>query len=1112
MVLTPVAVVCGTTGSLREGGRENIGQVAEIGLRGGHSADWTAVTDTVTFLVADLDPAARPVWTGPAPALLQSAMDAVAVAHGGRRSGGRPGGGFVAMFASARDAVSAATELRRRAAGELAGQVRIALHSGDAQAHDEGRYTGPSLRRAQRLRDCANGGQSVLSSLTASLVAETLPADLVLRDRGVHRLRDLSHPERVFELRAVDDDREPQPLRSLDVAPHNLPVELTSFVGRRDELAELHRLLSGERLVTATGPGGAGKTRLAAHAAADQAGRWPDGIWWVELAGVTDAGRVADEVATTLGVLVEPVQGPLRSLARELSSRRLLICLDNCEHVLDATAEVARTLLEACAEVTVLATSREPLGVPAEAVWSVPPLAEDDALWLFVERGAQVRPGFTLDERSEATLRRMCRRLDGIPLALELAAAWLRTLTPQEIESGLDDRFALLVRGARGAAERQQTLAASIQWSHDLLDERDRVVFRNLAVFAGGFDLAAARAVCTDQPSVLDPLGRLVDKSLVVAEHREGHARYRLLESIRDYAAGRLDECGEVATARDRHLDHYLALVEDAAPLLDEDKDRWLARIRAEQDNIRAALEWGLEVRDPRRGRRLAAGLAWLWQLDRHGHVGIALLQRAVLRAPEDRSLLQARLLVGIALIADTAAPLELEYDVAQQALEIANEHGDDRLRALCLGLAAVGRFYADPDGAWKLAEAAVEAARSGGERFILAASPGLQAIILNLRDRHDEAQPVFEQSVAALLRRRDRGVASTLLAFQAQGALATGDAATALALARRGVEVAEPLADYLRVGIARSVLAYVLGATGELDAGLERLASMVRLVEGAGRDVFVPGLARVLGTLRLWRGDVAEAARWLGTETGPDAAAPGTYLEAQALPAFAGALRRLAREDEARAAAGRALELAQAIDLPRAKADALDEQARLADADTALERHHQALGVRVDHGLRSGYPESLEALAALAADGGQPAHAARLLAAAVRARRELSRPRPPVDQPAHDALLASLRTAAGFDDAWTAGAELWVDDAVGYARRSRGTRDRPSSGWASLTPAERDVVRLAVEGLNNPTIGARLFMSRSTVKTHLSHVYAKLGVANRTELAAAVAQRPGEG
>jgi ATP/maltotriose-dependent transcriptional regulator MalT len=350
------------------------------------------------------------------------------------------------------------------------------------------------------------------------------------------------------------------------------------------------------------------------------------------------------------------------------------------------------------------------------------------------------------------------------------------------------------------------------------------------------------------------------------------------------------------------------------------------------------------------------------------------------------------------------------------------------------------------------------------------------------------------------------------LLAFQAQGALATGDAATALALARRGVEVAEPLADYLRVGIARGVLASVLGATGELDAGLERLASMVRLSEGAGREVFVPGLARALGTLHLWRGDVAEAARRLATETGPDAAAPGTYVEAQALPALAGALRRLGREDEARAAAGRALELAQAIDMPRVMADALDEQARLADADTALERHHQALGIRVDHGLRGGYPESLEALAALAAHGGQPAHAARLLAAAVRARREVSLPLPPVDRPAHDALLASLRAAEGFDDAWSAGAELWVDDAVGYARRSRGTRDRPSSGWASLTPAERDVVRLAADGLNNPEIGARLFMSRSTVKTHLSHVYAKLGVANRTELAAAVAQRPGEG
>jgi predicted ATPase/DNA-binding CsgD family transcriptional regulator len=1070
-----------------------------------HPTPGHAPAGTVTVLLADLDPATRPVWSGSAPARLQAAVDAAAATHGGRRAAGRPGEGFVAVFDSAPDAVAAAMTLQRSVGRE----VRAALHSGDAPLGDDGRYTGATLRRGRRLLDSANGGQAVMSSFTASLVTDDLPPGAVLQDRGVHRLRDLSAAERIFELRQGDDEGDSPPLRSLDATPHNLPVELTSFVGRRAELAEVHRLLAAEGLLTIIGPGGCGKTRLAAHAAADQSGRWRDGMWWVELAGVSDPGLVADQVATALGVLVEPVRGALASLAQELSTRRLLICLDNCEHVLDASATVARTLLETCPEVTVLATSREPLDVPGEVVWSVPGLNDDDAVGLFLERGSQVRPGFTLDAANEPTLRTICARLDGIPLALELAAAWLRALTPQEIEQGLEDRFALLVRGPRGAAERQQTLAASIQWSHDLLDEPDRVVFRTLAVFAGSFDLPAARAVCGDEWAVLESLGRLVDKSLVIAEDRDGQARYRLLESIRAYAAARLDECGATRAVRDRHLDHYLALVEDAAPLLGEDKDRWRARVGAEDGDVHAALEWGLQADDPDCGRRLAAGLPWLWHLNRHGHVGLVLLQRAVSRAPGDRSPLQARLLMGIALVADTAAPLGLEYDAAQQALEIATEHGDERLRAMCLALSAVGRFYTDPDGAWRLAEASLRSAQSADERFVLASVPGLQAIILHLRDRHHEARALFDDSVRALVRLGDRGVASTLLSFQALGALAVGDAPTARALAERSLEVAEPLADYHRVGMARSALALVLGSAGDVEAGFERLAPMVRLVEGAGREVFVPGMARVLGTLCLWRGDLDDALRWLRPEAGWTSSATGTYVEAQALPPLAAVLRRLGRDDDARAAVDRALELARSLDLPRVMADAFDEQARLSDPDEGLELHHAALAIRVERGLRQSYPDSLEALAALAAYGGQPGHAARLLAAADRGRSDLSCPLPPVDQPAYDALLARLRATDGFADAWTAGARLPVDEAVGYARRSRGTRDRPAAGWASLTPAERDVVRLAVAGLSNPEIGARLFMSRSTVKTHLSHVYAKLGVANRTELAAAAAQRP---
>jgi predicted ATPase/DNA-binding NarL/FixJ family response regulator len=893
---------------------------------------------------------------------------------------------------------------------------------------------------------------------------------------------------------------------------HTLPVHLTSFVGRRAELAAVSALLRGRRLVTLTGVGGSGKTRIAARLAADQAERWPDGVWWVELETVTDPAQVAEVAAATVGVLVEPVQGSLRSLTVQLWDRRTLVCLDNCEQVLEGAAQVAEALLRSGAEVTVLTTSREPLGVAGETVWQVPPLSEDDALALFLERASLVRPGFTLDASSEAPVRTMCRRLDGIPLALELAAAWLRTLTPRQIVAGLDDRFALLVRGPRGAVPRQQTLAASIAWSHALLVESDRIVFRRLAVFAGGFGLEAARAVAVDgavaRDDVLDALGRLVDKSLVVAEERDGEARYRLLETIRQYAADRLVEADEAAATRDRHLAWYLAFAEALEPEPQRDLDAWRTRLEREHDNLRAALDWGLAAPDPERGRRLTATLPWLWHLHRHGREGLEYLRRAIDRAPVDRSTLQARLLTGIALVADTASPLGLEFDAAQRALAIATEQGDERLRALCLTLSAVGRFYTDFGAAWALTVDALRAAAAAGDAFVADAAWALQGIILHLRDRHREAEPLLESSVEGLLHRH-RGIAATTLAFQASGALYTGRVDLARRLGERAVRIAEPLGDHLRVGSTRSTLAIVHGLAGDVDGGLRLIRPVVRLVEDAGTDVFVPGMARAMGLLHLWRDDPEAAAGWFGREAPSTDPGTETWLMAQSLPGLGAALIALGRLDQARDVLDRVVVVARRLGMPRVLADALEQQGHLSaadnDADRAIDLHHQALAARVEHGLRTFLVDSLEALAALAADAEPIPEAVRFLAASDQARASMAYPRYPARQRIHQATVASLRAALGdrsYRQAWADGARLTLDEAVAYVRRSRGARRRPATGWASLTPTELDVVRLVVDGLSNPEIGSRLFMSRGTVKTHLSHVYAKLGVANRTELA----------
>jgi predicted ATPase/DNA-binding CsgD family transcriptional regulator len=898
---------------------------------------------------------------------------------------------------------------------------------------------------------------------------------------------------------------------------HNLPVQLTAFVGRHAERAGVGDVVQNRRLVTLTGVGGAGKTRLAAQVAADQAGRWPDGVWWVELGAVTDAAEVAEVVAATLGVLVEPVRGPLGSATVALRDRRTLVCLDDCEHVLVGAAEVAAALLGACPAVTVLATSREPLGLPGEAVWQVPPLNEDDALALFVERAGAVRPGFALDASSEAAVRAMCARLDGIPLALELAAAWLRTLTPQQIEAELDDRFALLVRGPRGAVPRQQTLAASIQWSHALLQEPDRMVFRRLAVFPGGFGLEAARAVAAAgavaRDQVLDAVGRLVDKSLVIAEERGPEARYRLLETIRRFAADRLEEAGETAATRDRHLTHVLVFAEGIEPELRRDMDAWRTRLELEQTNLRAALEWGLAAPDPEPGRRLAAALPWLWHLHGQGPEGIDFLRRAIRRAPEDRSRLQARLLTGVALVADTASPFGLEFDAAQRALKIATEQGDQPLRALCLTLSGVGRFFTDFDAAWALSVQGLEVAEAAGDAFVVDAARALQGIILHLRDRHDAAEPLL-RSAAEGLRRRHRGIAATTLGFQASGAMSTGRLDQARRLGEQAVRVAEPLGDYHRVGSSRSVLALVSGLAGDVEAGLELMRPVLRLVEGAENDVFVPGMARTMGALELWRGDPEAAVRWFEREARSTDRGAETWIAAQAMPGLGAALRSAGRADQAQGVLERAVGVARRLGMPRVVAEALEQQAYLAaddDPERAVDLHHQALAERAEHELRTFYVDSLDALATLDGRAQPTPEAVRVLAASDRARRAMAYPRDPARQLAHGTTVEGLRTALGdrsFTEAWAEGARLTLEEAVAYVRRARGSRRRPSTGWDSLTPTELEVVRLVVDGLNNPEIGRRLFMSRGTVKAHLSHVYAKLGVANRTELATRTGQR----
>jgi predicted ATPase len=487
---------------------------------------------------------------------------------------------------------------------------------------------------------------------------------------------------------------------------HNLPVELTRFVGRGEELGDIERLVASRRLVTLAGVGGCGKTRLAVQLGARLASQWSDGAWLVDLGPVTDPEQVPRLAAATLGVLIEPAGDSVQAFAAQLRQRNVLLCLDTCEHLIDSVAALVETVLRSCPGVSVLATSREPLGVAGETVWRVPSLKEDEAVELFVDRANLAAPGFD-PHTTQTDVRAVCSRVDNIPLAVELAAAWVRALSPAQIASGLDDRFRLLAGGPRRAIPRHQTLQASMAWSHALLQDHEKLVFRRMAVFSGNFALDAVEAVCGGS---LDMLGRLVDKSLVVVREGADRVQYRLLDTVRQYAEGELRASGEAEAIQDRHLDYYLARAEDAQAGLETDQDLWRRELRGEHDNINAALDWGLS-RPGDRGRRLAAAMARQWFICGQAHVGLEFLRRALDLEPAERSVLQGRLLAATALLSMVSGRVALLVQAAERGLELAGETGDGVTRGRCLAALAYRWFFEDFERCHDVAREAAEVA-----------------------------------------------------------------------------------------------------------------------------------------------------------------------------------------------------------------------------------------------------------------------------------------------------------------------------------------------------------------------------------------------------------------
>jgi predicted ATPase/class 3 adenylate cyclase len=680
---------------------------------------------TVTFLFTDIEGSTRwwegrPEWMAQAFALQETILRTTAASHGGYVYK-MIGDAFQVAFGTAQDALSAAIDAQRALQAEAWGEfgplrVRMALHTGVTEER-VGDYVGPVLNRLGRLLGVSQGGQILLTQATYELVCDTLPENVNLRDLGIHRLKDLIRPEHIYQATAPGLLSDFPALIGLDTFPNNLPIQLTSFIGREPEIVEVKQALGSHRLLTLTGSGGTGKTRLSLQVAADLLDQFPHGVWFVELAPLTDSKLIPQTILAALGLSEQAGKPPLEILKEYLDDKKVLVVLDNCEHLIEASAKVVVSLLSAAPQLKILASSREALGVKGEVSYLVPslslpdvehlpelePFSQYEAVQLFMDRAQLAAPHFVIDKDNAPFVAQICCRLDGIPLAIELAAARLKMMSVEEISKRLDDRFRLLTGGARTALPRQQTLRALIDWSYSLLSNNERVLLQRLSVFAGGWTLEAAEEVCSDQfavnseksattayrlliTDILDLLTQLVNKSLVIViePSRNGETRYRMSETIGQYAREKLLDAGSSESVRDQHLVYFVKLAEQAEPeLVRSNQVFWLNKLDDELDNFRMALEWALAVK-PEAGLQIA-NVSWLFWYE-HGYLrelGSWIAQ--LLKVFERPDALRAKALA----IQSRVVAIEADFDrarvIATQALQLARAVEDRHIEALAL-------------------------------------------------------------------------------------------------------------------------------------------------------------------------------------------------------------------------------------------------------------------------------------------------------------------------------------------------------------------------------------------------------------------------------------------
>ena len=722
----------------------------------------TRPVGTVTFLFTDMEGSTR-AWEAH-PAETQAALkrhDAIVAkeieAQGGAIILERGEGDSVfAVFPRASDAVAAACNIQRVIRKEswparVPMRLRMAVHTGEADAS----YRGPHVNRAARIRAIGHGEQILISGVTAGIVRTALPNDCSLIDLGQHRLRDVAETEHVFQLAHPELPMDFPPLKSLGNFRQNLPIQLTSFIGRERERTEVQSLLDSHRVTTLVGSGGSGKTRLAIQVGADVIDRFMDGVRFVDLAPLNEGSLVVDAIAGAVGVRVEQGVTPIQLLIRTLEGTRTLIILDNCEHVSKACSDAITQLLRTGDGVRILATSREQLGVPGETIWRVPSLSlpdkedledvrQSEAIQLFLDRAAAARPGFAISTSNAEPIIDICRTLEGMPLAIELAAVRTKALAPADIRQRLSDRFRLLT----GGHGRHQTLRSTIDWSYELLSEPERALFRRLSVFAGGFDLIAVEAIWPEGDP-LDLIEQLVDKSLVAVEQLDAEQlRYRLLETLRQYAAEKLTDAGEEKEARDRHFAYFHGLAERAYQQRIEQEAASLAALEIDHDDYRVALNWARS--SPPKLLQLASALGWFWHLRSYYREGGSWLEEALKLNPDEKSLHRARALWALSMIMSWKGDTAAARSLAEESVAIWRKTNDTLELALALESIGWSQFMAnDYDASLKSMEDCLESYRKfGSAKLITRGRVAIGQLLVALGDC-EKTEPLALETLA---------------------------------------------------------------------------------------------------------------------------------------------------------------------------------------------------------------------------------------------------------------------------------------------------------------------------------------------------------------------------